>query len=122
MVSVAIESNPVMDKVKVTAAALLVVAGVAASVYLASSPAIVRLGVIILGFLLAGAVAFTSESGKRFYAYCQDSIAETKKVVWPERKEALQTTGVVALFVIVMAIFLWIVDALLVWLVRFLIG
>lgn len=120
--SVAIESNPLMDKVKVTLAVVLAMAGVAASVYLSSSPALVRLGVIILGFLAAGAVAFTSEPGKRFYAYCQDSITETKKVVWPQRKEALQMTGVVAAFVIVMAIFLWIVDALLVWAVRFLIG
>lgn len=122
MVSVAVESNPMMDKVKVTLAGLLVVGGIAGSVYFASSPAIVRLGIILLGFILAGVVGFTSEPGKRFYAYCQDSITETKKVVWPERKEALQTTGVVALFVIVMAIFLWIVDALLVWLVRLLIG
>jgi preprotein translocase subunit SecE len=121
-VSVAIESNPMMEKIKVTLAVLLALGGVAASVYLAASPLIVRIGVILLGFLAAGAVAFTSEPGKRFYAYCQDSITETKKVVWPERKEALQTTGVVALFVIVMAIFLWIVDAVLVWLVRFLIG
>ena len=122
MVSVAIESNPMMDKIKVTVAVLLVIAGVVGSVYLASSPLILRLGAIVLGFLVAGAVAFTSEPGKRFYAYCQDSITETKKVVWPQRKEAMQTTGVVALFVIVMAIFLWIVDAVLVWLVRFLIG
>lgn len=120
--SVAIETNPVMDKIKVTLAIVLAVAGVAASVYLSSSPALVRLGVIVLGFVVAGAVLFTSDTGKRFYAYCQDSITETKKVVWPERKEALQMTGVVAAFVIVMAIFLWIVDALLTWAVRFLIG
>ena len=120
--SAAIESNPVMDKFKVSFAALLVVAGIVGSVYLASSPLILRLGVIVLGFVVAAAVAFTSDPGRRFYAYCQDSITETKKVVWPQRKEALQTTGVVALFVIVMAIFLWFVDALLVWLVRLLIG
>ena len=50
--------------------------------------------------------------------YCQDSITETKKVVWPSRKETLQTTGVVVAFVMVMAVFLWVVDASLVWLVR----
>jgi len=43
-------------------------------------------------------------------------------VVWPSRKETLQTTGVVVAFVIVMAIFLWFVDASLVWLVRVLVG
>jgi preprotein translocase subunit SecE len=71
---------------------------------------------------LAAAVAWTSETGKRFYAYCQDSVTETKKVVWPSRKETVQTTLIVVAFVIVMAIFLWIVDASLVWLVKILVG
>jgi preprotein translocase subunit SecE len=74
---------------------------------------IARLGVILAGVLLATAVAWTSEPGKRFYTYSQEAIAETKKVVWPARKETVQTTGVVVAFVIVMAIFLWIVDAIL---------
>ena len=56
-------------------------------------------------------MAWTSEPGKRFYAYTQDSVAETRKVVWPTRKETLQTTGVVIAFVMVMAMFLWVVDA-----------
>ena len=49
-------------------------------------------------------------------------IEETKKVVWPSRKETIQTTGVVVAFVIVMALFLWVVDASLVWLVRVIVG
>ena len=67
------------------------------------------LKVSVLGF----GCAWTSEPGKRFYTYSQEAIAETKKVVWPARKETVQTTGVVVAFVIVMAIFLWIVDAIL---------
>ena len=43
-------------------------------------------------------------------------------MVWPSRKETLQTTGVVVAFVIVMAMFLWVVDASLVWVVRILVG
>ena len=63
-----------------------------------------------------------SEPGKRFYVYAQESIAETKKVVWPTRKETLQTTGVVFAFVVVMALFLWLVDASLLWVVQKLMG
>jgi len=63
-------------------------------------------------------VAWTSAPGKRFYVYSQEAIAETRKVVWPTRKETLQSTGVVVAFVIVMAIFLWIVDAILAWVVE----
>jgi preprotein translocase subunit SecE len=50
-----------------------------------------------------------------------DSIVEAKKVVWPARKETVQITGVVVAFVLVMAIFLWIVDLGLNWAVQLLI-
>ena len=63
-----------------------------------------------------------TEPGRQFFAFAQESVAETKKVVWPSRKETVQTTGMVLAFVLVMAIFLWIVDAVLVWGVKFLMG
>ena len=50
------------------------------------------------------------------FAYGQDSIREVKKVVWPTRKEALQMTGYVFAFVVVMALFLWLADKTLEWL------
>jgi preprotein translocase subunit SecE len=102
-----------IDKIKLGIAALLVAVALWGFYYLGASPMIARLGVILAGVLLATAVAWTSEPGKRFYVYSQEAIAETKKVVWPARKETVQTTGVVVAFVIVMAIFLWIVDAIL---------
>ena len=43
-------------------------------------------------------------------------------MVWPNRKETLQTTGIVFVFVVVMALFLWLVDASLLWMVQKLIG
>jgi preprotein translocase subunit SecE len=106
------------DKIKLGIAALLIAAAVWGFYYLGASPMIARLGVILAGVLVATAVAWTSEPGKRFYVYSQEAIAETRKVVWPARKETVQTTGVVVAFVIVMAIFLWIVDAILAWVVK----
>jgi preprotein translocase subunit SecE len=114
--------NPVLDKVKLGAAALAAIAGIWGFYYLAAYPLIVRLGAIMLGFLLGLAIGWTSEPGKRFYAYTQDSIEETRKVVWPSRKETMQTTGLVVAFVIVMALFLWGVDASLTWLMQMFIG
>jgi preprotein translocase subunit SecE len=111
-----------VDKIKLVVAALLVAAGIWGFYYLGASPLIVRLGAIVVGVLAAVAVAWTSEPGKRFYAYTQEAIVETKKVVWPTRKETTQTTGVVVAFVIVMALFLWIVDAALGWAVELFIG
>ena len=44
------------------------------------------------------------------------------RVVWPSRKETVQTTGIVFAFVLVMAIFLWMVDAGLLLAVKYLMG
>ena len=43
---------------------------------------------------------------------------ETKKVVWPERKETVQATLMVFVMVIVISLFLYGVDSLLSWLVQ----
>jgi preprotein translocase subunit SecE len=75
------------------------------------------LRVLALIALLAAAVAlfFTSEPGKQLIAFGRDAVRETKKVVWPTRKEAMQMTGYVFAFVFVMALFLWITDKTLEW-------
>ena len=56
-------------------------------------------------------VVWITAPGKQFVAFARESWEETKRVVWPTRKETLQTTGVVFAFVFVMAMFLWVVDA-----------
>jgi len=103
------------DKAKLAAAAVLLVAGVAAFYALGKQDLWVR--VVALVVLLAAAVAafFTSEAGKQLIAYGRDSVKEVKKVVWPTRKEALQMTGYVFAFVVVMALFLWLTDKTLEW-------
>jgi len=110
------------DKIKLGLALLLVAGGVVGFYYLGESPLVLRVAAIIVGLAAAAAVASTSEPGKQFYIFAQESVAETKKVVWPSRKETVQSTGVVLAFVIVMAGFLWLVDAMLVWAVKILLG
>lgn len=111
-----------LDKIKLAIAILLVVAGVAGFYLLSDSFMIVRVLSVVAGVIAAAAVAWTSDPGKAFYVFAQESVAETKKVVWPTRKETVQTTGIVMAFVVVMAIFLWVVDASLVWVVRVMMG
>ena len=110
------------DKIKLFVALLLVAAGIAGYYYLHDSAAVLRLSSVLVGLLLAAGVAWTSESGKRFFAFGKDSIAEAKRVVWPTRKETLQTTAVVIAFAITMAMFLWLVDASLMMVVNKLMG
>jgi preprotein translocase subunit SecE len=77
---------------------------------------------VLAGLVLATVLASTTESGKRFIGFGRDSIAEAKRVVWPTRRETLQTTGVVIVFAITMALFLWLVDASLMTMVNKLMG
>jgi len=110
------------DKIKLGAAFLLVVAGIAAFYALHESPAVVKVAVVLAGILLGAGVAWTSEPGKRLFAFSRESVAEARRVSWPTRKETLQTTGVVIAFAIVMALFLWAVDASLMVVVNKLMG
>jgi preprotein translocase subunit SecE len=110
------------DKIKLGLAGLLVVAGIAGFYLLKDNAAILRVASVLAGLVAAALVAWTTAPGREFFVYAQESVAETKKVVWPSRKETVQTTGMVLAFVLVMAIFLWIVDALLVWGVKLLMG
>ncbi len=110
------------DKIKLLVAFLLVVASVAIYYALHESPTVVRVLVILLAIVMAGGLAFTTVSGKQFFAFVKDSIAEARRVVWPSRKETMQTTGVVIVFAITMALFLWAVDASLMMVVNKLMG
>ena len=110
------------DKIKIAVAVALLLAGIAAFYYWDQSPLIARVGAVIGGAVAGVVVFWTSAPGKEFFAFAQESIDETKRVVWPTRKETLQTTGVVFAFVFVMALFLWLIDAGLLWAVRILMG
>ena len=110
------------DKIKIAVAAALLMAGITAFYYWSESLMIIRVTSVIAG-TVAGAVAFwTSTPGKEFFTFAQESVDETKRVVWPTRKETLQTTGIVMVFVVIMAIFLGILDAWLAWLFKVFLG
>ena len=103
------------DKAKLVVAAALVVGAVVAFYALGQKDLWMRVGALILLLAAAAGTFFTSEQGKQLIAYGQDSVREVKKVVWPTRKEALQMTGYVFAFVVAMALFLWLTDKTLEW-------
>lgn len=110
------------DNIKLLAAGLLIAAGIAGFYLLADQAAVLRVLSVLGGLAAAVGVAWYTAVGQRFYAFSQESVTEARKVVWPTRKETMQMTGVVMLFVIVMALFLWIVDGSLMWIVKLLMG
>ncbi len=110
------------DKIKLLLAVLLVIGGVAGYYFFADAPTIVRVLSVLAGLILGGVVAGMSQTGRQFFQFAGEARDEAKKVVWPTRKETIQMTGVVMLFVVVMALFLWAVDSTLLWLVKMAMG
>lgn len=106
----------VQDRIKLTASLLLVVLGVAGYYLLGSAGQALKVLSVVVGVVAAGGLMLTSSQGKDFVGFARDSVAEAKKVVWPTRKETLQVTAVVFAFVLVLALFMWIVDSSLSWL------
>ncbi len=105
-----------IDKVKIGFALLLVALGVSGFYLLPASAAFLRPLSVLVGVLAAGAVLWFSLPGREFVDYARDSVKEAQKVVWPNKKETWQLTGIVFLFVGVLALFMWVVDSGLAWL------
>ena len=103
------------DRAKLAGVALLVVGAVVAFYALGAQDLWLRVLALVACLAMAVALFFTSESGKQLIAFGNDSAREVRKVVWPTRKEAMQMTGYVFAFVFVMALFLWLTDKTLEW-------
>ncbi len=107
--------NTIADKVKLTVAVALVVAGIAGYYLLAANALVLRILAVIAGIAAGVALAWTSAPGRDFVVFAREALVELKKVVWPTRKETMQTTAAVFAFVVVMAVFLWLSDKTLEW-------
>ena len=104
------------DKAKLAAAVVLVLAALAAFYTLSSQGVLLQWSALLVCLLLAIVVFFTSLQGKQLIGFGRDAWREVLKVVWPTRKEAMQMTAYVFGFVLIMAVFLWLTDKTLEWL------
>ncbi len=103
------------DKMRLALAGVLVIAALVAYSMLSAQGSLVQWIGLLVGLVAAAAIFFTSEAGRQLLAFGRDAVREVKKVVWPERKEAMQITAYVFAFVVVMAVFLWLTDKTLEW-------
>jgi preprotein translocase subunit SecE len=104
------------DKAKLAVAAALVVAGLAAFYTLSAQGVLIQWLALVGCLVLAVVVFFTSLQGRQLIGFGRDAWREVLKVVWPTRKEAMQMTAYVFGFVLLMAVFLWLTDKTLEWL------
>jgi len=111
-----------MDKIRLVLAVLLVAAGIGGFYLLGDKPAVLRILSVLAGMVAAVAVMWTTSMGVEATAFVKEAVAEARKVVWPSRKETIQTTGAVFALVVLMGIVLWVVDFSLLWMVKMVLG
>ena len=110
------------DKVKLAAAIVIVIAGVAGYYVLATQATWMRWLPVIGSLALAAVVVAFSRYGSEFRRFVELARIELRKIVWPTRQETLQTTLVVFGFVIVAGLFFWVLDLVLAWATKALTG
>ena len=103
------------DIAKLAIAALLVAAGIAGYYLLGDATLVLRVLAVAAGIAAGAAMAAFTAPGREFLVFARESLVEVKKVVWPTRKETIQTAAAVLAFVVVMAVFLWVSDKTLEW-------
>ncbi|HRK57013.1 MAG TPA: preprotein translocase subunit SecE [Burkholderiaceae bacterium] len=104
-----------LDTVLSISAVVAVVAGVLGFSFLSGQTTLIRVAVLAGGLVLGLVLGWLSLPGRQFLAFSRESYDEARRVVWPSRKETVQTTAVVFVFVVVMALFLFFVDKTVEW-------
>lgn len=115
-------ANPKLDAMKWAAVIVLIVVAVVGNQYLSNLSALIRAGGVIAVIALAGFIALQTLKGRSTVDFAKEAHIEVRKVVWPTRQETVQTTLIVAVFVVIVSLFLWAVDSLLVWALSFIVG
>jgi preprotein translocase subunit SecE len=67
-------------------------------------------------------IALQSHQGKTIWSFAQDARTELRRVVWPTRKETLQTTMLVIGMVVLLGLIIWGIDTVLLHLMGLLTG
>jgi preprotein translocase subunit SecE len=102
-------------------AAVVAVAVVGNSIYSDESLLYRVIGVLVLAIVAVG-LSLTTGQGKRFSEFVKAAWVEVRKVVWPTRAETRQTTIIVIVAVLIVALLLYLMDTLFSWLIKLLIG
>ena len=104
-----------VDNLKLIAAVVVIIAGIAVFYAFGDMSALLRALIVVVSVVVAGGIALTSTPGKNAWQFTIGTRAEIRKVIWPSRRETMQTTLVVILMVLVVGIYLWLLDALSFW-------
>jgi preprotein translocase subunit SecE len=111
-----------LDTIKIAVSILIVVSATALFYIYSEHSLFMRVAGLLAAIAVAVIISFKTEKGRQLWGFVQDAQIEVRKVVWPTREETVQTTMIVILMVIVIAIFLWLLDMFLGWAIGLLLG
>ena len=111
-----------MDKFLLTVSVLPIAAAIGGFYYFDDQPQWIRVIALLAAVGVSVLIALQTALGQTAWAFRRDAIIEVRKVVWPTRKETVQTTMIVLVVVMIMSLLLWALDSLLAWAVRYLTG
>ena len=80
-----------------------------------ASNTLTKVLITLVLFSVALVIFIKSIQGDRFLHFLKETRIELRKVVWPTREETAKTTGIILIAVVIVAIFLWIIDAFFTW-------
>jgi preprotein translocase subunit SecE len=118
-----VDSKPtIFDTALLLLSIAILVGGIFAYYYYSDESVLLRTFGVLVAFSLAVWIVLQSAQGKTLWAFIQGARVELRKVVWPTREEAVQTTIIVIVFAMIMGTFFWLLDLLLLWFTRFITG
>jgi len=107
------EISTVADTLKLMASASILFASIVSFYYFSEVSVLIRALVIIFSLVISLLIFFRTQRGIIFWDFLQGSRVEMRKVVWPTKQETIQTTLTVFIFVLILGIFFWLLDFIL---------
>ena len=80
----------------------------------------IRVVAVIVLLLISLGVAATTNQGRKALGFFQDARTELRRIVWPSRPEATQTTFIVVGVTVFVSLILWGLDSIIVSIITFL--
>ncbi|GLX87229.1 protein translocase subunit SecE [Thalassotalea loyana] len=111
-----------LDTLKWGVTFLILAGAVFGNYYFSNESVLFRAIGVVVAVIIAAFIAAQTEKGRTFIEFAKEARTEVRKVVWPTRQEALQTTGIVLVATLVMSLILWGIDSLLMWIVGLITG
>jgi len=111
-----------LDGLKWGVVFLLLIGAVVGNYAYGDQSVLIRAIAVVAAVIVAGLIAMQTEKGRAAVIFAKEARTEVRKVVWPTRQEAIQTTLIVLAVTAFMSFLLWGLDSILFWIVGFITG